>query len=68
MAEAGKLAGEVVRTDARLHANQARRKIGEPCLDLAARPLPAQGDRATTIVANYVERVLADIDTDHGDL
>ena len=39
--EGGELAGEGVRTDARLHANQARRQIGQPCLDLTARPRPA---------------------------
>jgi hypothetical protein len=68
MAERGELAGEIVCTDARLHADQARRQIGKPSLDLAARPLLAEDDRTTTIVANHVERVLADVDADHGDL
>jgi hypothetical protein len=33
---------------------------------LAARPLLAQHDRATPIETHDVKRVLADIDTDHG--
>jgi hypothetical protein len=35
-------------------------------LDLATRPFLTQYDRATLIVAHDVERVLADIDTNHG--
>jgi hypothetical protein len=37
------------------------------CFQLAARPLLAQDDRATPIESRDVKRVLADIDTDHGD-
>jgi hypothetical protein len=62
-----KLATEVMRTDTGLHPNQARRQVGEPPFHLAARPLLPQFDRATLIVADDVERVLADIDADHGD-
>src|SRR5262249_25589857 len=53
-------------TDTRLHADQARRHIGEPCFHLAPRPLMPEHDCTTIIETNDVERVLADIDTDHG--
>jgi hypothetical protein len=43
-------------------------RVGKPCFYLAAGPLLAQYDRATPIQAHDVERVFADIDTDHGDL
>ena len=38
--------------------------VGQSRLDLTARPLLAQDDRATAIVADDVKRVLADIDAD----
>ena len=53
--------------DASFHADQARRYIGEPGFHLATRPLLPQHDGAARIVAHDVERVLADIDADHGD-
>src|SRR5260370_908799 len=53
--------------DASFHADQARRYIGEPRFHLATRPLLPQHDGAARIVAHDVERVLADIDADHGD-
>src|SRR5712671_1086881 len=53
--------------DASFHADQARRYIGEPRFHLATRPLLPQQDGAARIVAHDVERVLADIDADHGD-
>jgi hypothetical protein len=53
--------------DAGLHADETGRQIGEPCFHLAARPLLAQDDRATPIETHDVKRILADIDTDHGD-
>src|SRR3984893_7041437 len=53
--------------DAGFHADQARRYIGEPRFHLATRPFLPQHDRAACIVAHDVERVLADIDADHGD-
>ena len=62
------LAGEMMCPNASLHADQARRHVGESRLDLTARPLLAQHNRAALIKANDVKRVLADIDTDHGDL
>src|SRR6476659_9277364 len=49
------------------HADQARRDIGEPRYHLATRPLLPQHDGAARIVAYDVERVLADVDADHGD-
>jgi hypothetical protein len=58
------LATEVMRADAGLHADQARRQVGEPRFHLAARPLLPQHDAAALILANDVERVLADIDAD----
>ena len=67
MAEGVKLATEVVRSDARLHADQARRHVGKPCLHLATRPFLTQHDCTTLIVTYDVERVLADIDANHGD-
>ena len=44
-----KLAAEMMCTNTSLHADQARRHVGQPCLDLATRPLLAQNDRATAI-------------------
>ena len=61
------LAAEMMRADAGLHADEARRQVGKPRFHLAARPLLPQHDRAAPIVADDVERVLADIDADHGD-
>jgi hypothetical protein len=49
-----------------LHADQAGRHVGKPNFYLATRPLLPQHDCATPIEADDVERVLADIDTDHG--
>jgi predicted DNA-binding ribbon-helix-helix protein len=56
-----------MRADAGLHPDQAPRQVGKSRLDLATRPLLPQHDRATPIVPHDVERVLADIDADHGD-
>src|SRR5260221_13941124 len=53
--------------DAGFHADQARRYVDEPRFHLATRPLLSQYDGAARIVAHDVERVLADIDADHGD-
>ena len=60
-------AAQVMRTDAGFHADQARRYIGEPRFHLPTRPLLPQHDGAARIVAHDVERVLADINADHGD-
>ena len=57
----------MMRADAGFHADQAGRYIGEPRFHLATRPLLPQHDGAPRIVAYDVERVLADIDADHGD-
>ena len=61
------LATEMMRTDAGLHADQARRHVGEPCFHLATRPFLPQRDCAALIETYDVERVLADIDAEHGD-
>src|SRR6202790_4821317 len=53
--------------DAGFHADPARWYIGEPRFHLATRPFLPQHDGAARIVAHDVERVLADIDADHGD-
>jgi hypothetical protein len=47
--------------------HQAWPYIGEPRFDLAARPLLPQHDAAAPILADEVERILADIDPDYGD-
>jgi hypothetical protein len=60
-------AAEMMRTNTGLHADQVGWHIGKPCFHLATRPLLAQHDCATPIEADDVKRVLADIDTDHGD-
>ena len=60
-------AAQVMCADAGFHSDQARRHIGEPGFHLATRPLLSQHDGASRIVAHDVERVLADIDADHGD-
>jgi hypothetical protein len=57
---------KVMRTNAGLHADQARRHIGKPCFDPATRPLLTQHDCTAAVEADDVERVLADIDTDYG--
>ena len=67
MAKAIEFATEMVRANAGLHADQARRQVGKSGLHLATRPLLAQHNGTTLIVANDVERVLADIDADDGD-
>ena len=43
------LTTEMMRTDAGLHADQARRHIGKPRFDLATRPLLTQRDRSAAI-------------------
>src|SRR5271155_1279265 len=61
------LAAEMMRADTGFHADQARWHVGKAGLDLATRPLLPQHDGTTLVVAYNVERVLADIDADHGD-
>jgi hypothetical protein len=41
--------------------------LAKPCFYLATRPLLTQHDRTALIVANNVERVLANIDAGHCD-
>src|SRR5216684_2730138 len=56
----------MMRAGAGLHADPTRRQIGESGLHLATRPLLPQHDGTALILANDVERVLADIDADYG--
>ena len=44
-----KLPTKMMRTNTSLHADQARRHVGQPSIDLATRPLLPQHDRATVI-------------------
>src|SRR5215813_11498879 len=67
MSEHLQLAAEMMCPDTSLHADETRRQVGQPCFYLPARPLLPQHDCTTFIVPHYVKRVLADIDTDHGD-
>ena len=64
MAKRLELPTQVMRPDARLHADEARRHVGEPSVDLAARQLLAQNDGAHLVEADEVERILADVDAD----
>jgi hypothetical protein len=41
--------------------------IGEPRIDLAARQLMTQNDRAFVLETDDMERVLGDVDADRGD-
>ena len=66
MTKRPELATKVMRTDAGLHADQARRHIDEPCLNLATRPLLTEHHCTTAIEADDVEGVLAHINTDYG--
>jgi hypothetical protein len=56
----------VVRADAGLHADQARRHIGQACFDLTSRPLLPKQNSAAIIKPDDMERVLAKVDSDHG--
>jgi len=57
----------MMRPNAGFHTDQARWEVGQSRLDLTARPLLPQHDRTTLVMADDVERVLADIDADNGD-
>ena len=61
MAKCVELGRKVMRTIASLHHNKAGCQIGKPALDLTARPLLTQDDRAPLIKADDVERVLANV-------
>ena len=49
------LAAEMMRPDAGLHADQARRQIGEPSFNLATRPLLPQHDGSALVLAYEVK-------------
>ena len=68
MPERGELAAEMMCPDASLHPDQTGWEVGEPRLDLTARPLLSQHDRAAAVEPDDVECVFADIDADDGDL
>ncbi len=68
MAKAIQLAAEMMRADAGLHADQAGRHVCKPSFNLTARPFLPRDDRAALVEADDMERVLADIDADDGDL
>ena len=55
MAKHLQLATEMMRPNAGLHADQARRQIGQPGFDLATRPLLPQHDGTALIVPDDVE-------------
>jgi hypothetical protein len=57
----------MMRADAGLHLDQARRQIGKSRLDLASLPFLPEYDRTIPIVAHEVKRVATDVDADHGD-
>jgi hypothetical protein len=67
VAKTVELATEMMRPDAGLHADQARRQVGKAGLHLATRPFLTQHNGPMLIVAYDVKRVLADIDANHGD-
>jgi hypothetical protein len=52
VAERLELPAQVMCSDARLHADEARPHIGEAVFDLAARQLPPQNNRAFPVEAN----------------
>jgi hypothetical protein len=56
----------MVRTNAGLHSDQARRQVGKARFHLATRPLLPKHDRTALIVTDNMKRVLADIDADYG--
>src|ERR1700751_300887 len=57
----------MMRANAGLHADQARRQVGKSRLDLTTPPFLPKHDRTTLILPYDVERVPANIDADHGD-
>jgi hypothetical protein len=57
----------MMRADAGFHPDQAPRHIGKASFYLATGPLLPQHDRTALIVADNMERVLTNIDADHGD-
>ena len=56
----------MMRTTTSFHADQARRHVGQPRLDLATRPLLTQRKCTAFVETDDVERVLTDIDADDG--
>jgi hypothetical protein len=67
VAHLGQAAADVVGARAGLHADEAARDICQPSLDLTARELQLQNNRAARIEADQVEGVLTEVDADSGD-
>jgi hypothetical protein len=66
MAERLELAADVVSARAGFHADPARWDVRQPLSELGAGELEAQHDGAALILADEMERVLAQIDTQRG--
>ena len=64
MAECFKLAADMMSPRAGLQTDEAARNSRQPTLDLAARELDPEDDRAALIEADEVEDVLANIEAD----
>ncbi|HEY6257627.1 MAG TPA: hypothetical protein VIY51_17735 [Xanthobacteraceae bacterium] len=67
MAEGNQPAANVMRPRARLHADQAAGKIGEPPFDLTSGYLLPQNDGTPLVETDDMKRVFAEIDPDRGD-
>jgi hypothetical protein len=61
------LAGDVMRSRTRFHADQAAWNVSEPALKLSARAFQLQNDRPTLIEADKMENILAKVDADRAD-
>src|SRR5208283_23376 len=68
MAKAVQIATEMMRADAGFHADQAGGDICKSSFNLATRPFLPQNNLAALVEADHMERVLADIDANDGDL
>ena len=68
VAERHTVPGKMMPADAGFHADQAGRQVRQPVGKLPARPFLPQHDRAALVQTDGVERILADVDADHGDL
>jgi hypothetical protein len=63
-----KFATEMMRPGAGLHADEARRQVGKPRFPPGDATTSGVAPGSTPILADDVERILADIDADRGDL
>jgi hypothetical protein len=67
MAEGFELAAEMMRPDAGLHSDQARRHIGKAGFYLGTRPLLTQHDHPAVVETDDMKRVLPNIDANYAD-